>query len=287
MAALVLVSVLWAFSFGLIRRYLVQLDSSAVAWMRLVLALGVFLPWIRLRTLASVSLVRMVAIGAVQFGIMYLLYLEAFRYLLAYQVAVLTLVTPVFVCLFDTLLERRFSRVALGSALLAALGAMIVVVDHPLGHVQWRGILLVQASNASFALGQLLYRRVRMEHPTVRDVELMPWLYLGATLMASPFAASEAWGTLASMSVAQLMVVGYLGIVASGTGFYFWNRGSVHVSASCLSVMNNAKIPLGVLVSLLVFGERANFLRLGLGAVVMTFALLVARRAPLLSPERD
>lgn len=276
MAALVFVSLLWAFSFGLIRRYLVQLDSSAVAWMRLALALGVFVPWLRLRTLTSVSLVRVLAIGAVQFGIMYVLYLEAFRYLRAYQVAVLTLVTPLFVCLLDALLERRFSYVALGSALLAAIGAMIVVVDHPLGHTQWRGILLVQASNASFALGQLLYRRVRIRNPALRDVELMPWLYLGATLVATPFAAPKALLTLGSMSFVQLMVVGYLGIVASGVGFYCWNWGAVRVSAGSLSVMNNAKIPLGVLVSLMVFDESANHMRLVLGAVVIACALFLA-----------
>lgn len=278
MAALVIVSFLWAFSFGLIRRYLVQLDSSAVAWMRLALSLGAFLPWLRFRVLALGSLVRVLVIGALQFGLMYLLYLEAFRYLKAYQVAVLTLVTPVFVCLFDALLERRFSPLALSSAVLAALGAMIVVAAQPLGHAEWRGILLVQGSNASFALGQLLYRKIRLRYPDVPDRMLMPWLYVGATLIASPFAASKVFETLEILSVVQGLVICYLGVIASGLGFYLWNKGAVQVSASSLSVMNNLKIPLGVLVSLLVFGEKAHTVRLALGAAIIAAAAWVAER---------
>ena len=38
-----------------------------------------------------------VAIGAIQFGLMYLAYLAAFHSLAAYQIALLTIVTPIFV----------------------------------------------------------------------------------------------------------------------------------------------------------------------------------------------
>ena len=49
MPLLLLVSLLWAFSFSLIKRHLGGLDSSFVAAVRLGLALLVFLPFVRLR----------------------------------------------------------------------------------------------------------------------------------------------------------------------------------------------------------------------------------------------
>ncbi|HMA94700.1 MAG TPA: EamA family transporter, partial [Polyangiaceae bacterium] len=278
MLALIFVSVLWAFSFGLIRHHLVSLDSSVVAWLRLVLSLLVFSPWLRPSSLGRWHCSWLMFIGAVQFGVMYLLYVASFAYLQAYQVAVLTLLTPLFICLFDAVLERRFSWVALAAAVLAAVGAMIIVASRPLGRAEWQGVLLIQLSNGAFALGQLLYRRFRRSHSNLVDRHLIPWLYLGATLIAFPFAAGKLVPTCSSLSPAQALVILYLGVGASGVGFFLWNSGAAQVKASVLSVMNNAKIPLGVLVSLLVFGESSNPLRLVCGALVVLLAAVLAER---------
>lgn len=277
MAALLFVSVLWAFSFGLIRHYLVSLDSSVVAMARLALGCLVFAPWLRLSSLTRRACLWLMGIGAVQFGIMYILYIESFHYLHAYQVAVLTLSTPLFVCLFDAALERRFSWLFLLAALLAAVGALIVVGSQPLGHAEYKGVLLIQASNAAFALGQLLYRRFRLRHDPFTDLRLMPWLYLGAVAMAIPFAASRVRAASIAFTPTQALVIAYLGIVASGIGFFLFNLGSARVNAGTLAVMNNAKIPLGVAASLLVFGETADPFRLVLGSVVVVLAVLVAK----------
>lgn len=278
MLVLVIVSVLWAFSFGLIRHYLVSLDSSVVAWLRLVLSLAAFCPWLRRSLLTGSQSLWLMGIGAVQFGLMYLLYVASFAYLQAYQVAVLTLLTPLFVCGLDAALERRFSWVALGAAVLAAVGATIIVASKPLGQAEWRGVLLIQLSNAAFALGQLLYRRFRLAHQSLSDRYLIARLYLGATLVALPFAAGKLIPTCSSMSLTQTLVVIYLGVVASGVGFFLWNLGASRVKSSVLAVMNNAKIPLGVLVSLVVFGERSNTLRLVVGALVVAGAAVLAER---------
>ena len=51
-------------------------------------------------------------------------------------------------------------------------------------------------------------------------------------------------------------------MVASGLGFFLWNVGATRVGSGTLAVMNNAKIPLAVACSLLIFGEQADPLRL-------------------------
>ena len=53
MVLLLLVSLLWAFSFGLIKTFLGGVDSAFVAAVRLLLALAVFLPFLRLRAVSA------------------------------------------------------------------------------------------------------------------------------------------------------------------------------------------------------------------------------------------
>ena len=77
---LLLVSIIWAFSFGLIKR-LTGFDGAFISAARLGLALLVFLPFLRLRGLATRTAFALAGIGAVQFGLMYLAYNESFRYL--------------------------------------------------------------------------------------------------------------------------------------------------------------------------------------------------------------
>ena len=63
---LIVVSFLWAFSFGLVKRYLPGIDSTLVAAARLGLALLVFLPFLRFRGLTprlTLTLPRIVAAG--------------------------------------------------------------------------------------------------------------------------------------------------------------------------------------------------------------------------------
>lgn len=271
---LLAVSLLWAFSFGLIKG--LGLDSSLLAAARLGLALLVLLPFFRWRGLAMKTAALLVAIGAVQFGLMYLAYNESFRFLASYETALLTLTTPIFVTLFADALERRFQLRALLAALIAVIGASLVVkkAGQPL-----LGIALVQLSNLAFAIGQVLYKRLRTQQPALRDRDVFALLFLGGFMVA--FTAALLRGVNFTLTPRQMWVVAYLGVLASGVGFFLWNVGATKVRAGTLAVMNNAKIPLAVAVSLLVFGERAsvdNLTALLASLGLMTFAVWLAEK---------
>jgi len=280
MIRLLVVSLLWAFSFGLIKTQLMGVDSSLVAAARLSLALLVFLPFLRIRSVAAGTAAPLLLIGAIQFGLMYLGYLKAFQTLAAYQVALLTIVTPIMVCLVDDALERRFRWQPLFAAALAVVGTGVIVVRQPLGRAAWLGLLLVQVSNLCFALGQVLYRRWKLARPHVHDRDVFAWLYLGAAAVTLPFAGTPSTMAIKLVALApvQRAVLIYLGFVASGLAFFLWNRGAQQVSTASLAVMNNAKTPLGVAVSLLVFGEKTDLLRLLLGGALVVAAAVYAQR---------
>ena len=280
MLLLLAVSFIWAFSFGLIKG-LSGIDPTAVAVIRSAVSLLVFLPFLRTRGLAPVPMLRLASIGALQFGAMYVLYLRSYAFLHAYQVALFTITTPLFVTLMDAAAERRWRARYLYAAALSVAGAAVLV---------WRavgisgvaaGFVLVQLSNVCFAGGQLAWRRERRKLPPgSSDASVFAILYAGSlalTLAVSAF--STHWRAFAP-SASQWATIAYLGAVASGLGFFLWNVGAARVNAGCLAAFNNAKIPLGIACSLLVFGESADVAKLLAGAVLMALGVWAAGAAP-------
>jgi drug/metabolite transporter (DMT)-like permease len=291
-----LVSFLWAFSFGIIKDTLSGLDANFVALARLVLAALVFLPLLRLRQCAVSLRWQLAAIGAFQFGLMYVAYIASFRYLKAYEVALFTVFTPLYVTLFaDALQQRRpdgqprFHPRFLLAALLAVAGSLVASYKGGVRPDFWLGFGLVQVSNLAFAFGQVAYRIVMSgRRPLVtggqsqaaaqplRDQDVFGWLYLGGAGLAAVAALLFTnWGALA-VQPAQWLALLYLGCLASGLGFFLWNKGARQVNSGVLAVFNNLKAPLAVAVSLLVFGEQADPLPLLLGGGILLAALFLA-----------
>lgn len=279
MVLLLLVSVIWAFSFGLIKGRLAGIDSTAVATLRLALALLVFLPLFRPRGLTPGAALRLVGIGAVQFGLMYLLYQRAFAYLPAYLVVLFTLTMPLYVAAFDAIVQRKLrARYALAAAL-AMIGAGVVVFTGGLKGDIGRGFLLMQASNICFAAGQIAWRRARASlASTARDSAIFALPYAGAV------ATSFAWSLFVTnwpglqISSTQWLVLVYVGVVSSGLCFFWWNVGATRVNAGTLAVFNNLKVPLGVACSLIFFGESTDLTRLLLSGALMAVAVWIAEK---------
>ncbi len=288
MILLLTTSMIWAFSFGLVKKYLGGLDASFVAFVRLALAALLFLPLLRPRRILPVLAMRLFLTGMVQFGLMYIFYIQSFRFLAAHQVALFTIFTPLFVTLADDLLEKRLRQLHLWTALLAVVGTFVIVYSGKWEHGLFSGFLLVQASNICFALGQVFYRRLPPAGGPWRDRDGFAWVVLGGATAALFYMVLLAAPIKLQVLPGQLFVLLYLGLFASGVGFFMWNVGAGRVSAGTLAVFNNVKIPLAVLVSLLFFDEQADWLRLlGGGAIIALALWLNIRRRPEFASRRS
>lgn len=276
MPYLIAVSLLWAFSFGLIKGRLAGLDSAFISAARLGLALLVFLPLLRFKGLTLRLAGALATLGAVQFGIMYLAYNESFKHLQAHEVALFTLTTPVFVTLLADALDRQFRTRALAAALLAVGGTLVVVFQGQQLRPTLLGLALVQLSNLAFAIGQVGYKRLRAAQSALRDRDIFALPYAGGFLVA--FAAMFTHDISVTLSTEQILTLLYLGILASGVGFFLWNLGATRVGSGTLAVMNNAKIPLAVACSLVFFGETADVPRLAISLVLLTVAVWLAEK---------
>lgn len=290
MLSLVTVSFLWALSFSLIGVFLPGVDPVLVTWVRLALASLVLLPFVRWQKVPADLRARLLGLGAIQFGLTYVLYLSAFRFLgdRGWLVALFTVTTPVFVALLSAAEGRRFPWLALGCAALAVLGA---------GLINWRndawgdfaiGFALMQASNLCFAWGQLEYRRLKPRFGAAREHEVFALPLLGGWAAAMAFALpNNAFGGLAAVTPAGWWTLLYLGVVASGAGFFLWNHGAAQARPAELAVANNLKVPLAVAVGILFFQQLpaaeldGQFtLRLAIGGTLLMAAQVLAIRWP-------
>ena len=279
MVLLVIVSLVWAFSFGLIGNRLAGLPPAWLAWIRLALSALVFLPFVR--RVPWKTALALFATGAVQFGLMYLAYMTSFRFLQSHEVALFTVVTPLFVAGLDDLCGLKFRPWNLLAAALAVAGAGLIKWQDVQSAAPLYGIVLVQISNLCFAAGQLAYRAIlaRLPQP-ISDHRVFFWLHFGGFVILTPLALPLARAaTPSAPTLTQWAILAYLGIIASGVCFFLWNRGARFVNAGQLAVMNNLKIPLGVAASLLVFHESANLATLFAGALLIVVALLPVRKA--------
>jgi drug/metabolite transporter (DMT)-like permease len=290
MLYLFIVSLIWAFSFGLIKNQLAGLDASFVAAARLLISLLVFLPFLRLRGVSRRLGLSLALTGAVQYGLMYVAYLYAFRYLQAYEVALFTIFTPLYVTLIHDAFRRRLHGVSLLATLIAIAGTAVVKQADLLRPELLTGFLIVQASNLFFAFGQVYYRELLHKTSELTDLRVFALLYLGGALTAGlPALFTTPWGSF-SLSSTQALTLLYLGAVASGLGFFLWNVGARKVNAGALAIFNDLKIPLAVAVSLIFFGEQAHLPSLLIGGAVVLAALALnewgARRDARLQPAQ-
>ncbi|GLH68601.1 membrane protein [Geothrix rubra] len=272
MIQLTLVSILWALSFGLTAQ-VADLGTPFVTAVRTVIAALVFLPFLDARGLGRRRVLAFAGIGALQFGLMYLLYIAAFRWLHSAEVALFTIFTPLFVTLVDGVLERRLRWRFLAAAILAVAGTALCVWTRLGRRGLLLGFLVMQGANLCFALGQVLYRRLAPATGK-RDRDLMGLLYLGASVVAVALAApSVPWASVAGLHLRQWAVLLYLGAVASGLGFFLFNAGARKTDIGTLAAFNNLKIPLAILASALVFHEAVDWMRLVIGGTVLALAL--------------
>jgi drug/metabolite transporter (DMT)-like permease len=283
MIYLAIVSLLWAFSFGLIGSALSGVDSFFVATVRLGCATLLFLPFLRAKEIVRIDRLRLVLIGAIQFGVMYACYMRAFQYLPSHLVAIFSILTPVYVVILHDLRQRTFSSRYLVAALLSVLGAgAIKAKTIPTGDF-WIGFGLMQVAGIAFAYGQVAYRDWKQSNPQTNDRSVFALLAMGGTACAGIVGALLSdWSTL-EVKPDQWKAILYLGFVASGVGFFLWNKGASKSNPGTLAAFNNAVVPLAVLCSLFVFGESQsmdpeNGIRLALGSALLLGALVVSQR---------
>ncbi|MFT7007581.1 MAG: drug/metabolite transporter (DMT)-like permease [Colwellia sp.] len=285
MIYLVIPTLIWAFSFGLIGNTLKGIDPLQIADTRLLFALIAFLPFIKLRSTNGKEKWQLILLGALQYGVMYTCYLSAFRFLPSHLVALFSVFTPLYIVIFNDLRQRCFTPWYLLATILSVIGAAIIKMGNIDSSDIWIGFGLMQIANMAFAFGQIYYRDWKQERPHISDSSVFGFLYLGAAVFTTiaTILISQQSPIPLNASPTQWFVLVYMGLIASGLGFFLWNKGGTQTSVGVLATFNNAVVPLAMFASLFVFGEAKGgsseeLVRLAIGSLLIAAALLIAKR---------
>jgi len=278
---LLLVSLIWAFSFGITKYVLFDeissINPALAAVVRLLLSALVFLPFIK-KVQNKKLFFQLALIGAVQFGLMYIFLMESYAYAKnAWNVAFFTLFTPIYVILIYDFYAKKFSLKSLLLVLLSVVGAGLVIYDSSSLKETITCFLLLQASNLCFAWGQVYYKKIASTFKN--DDKSFFWLvYLSATLTAIIWLLIKEQGSVSlDISLKQFSALIYLGVVASGLCFFWWNKGAKLTNPTSLAILNNLKTPLAVSVSFLFFSEPTNLLALTFSFAIMSLTIIASK----------
>jgi len=278
MPYLISVTVLWAFSFSLIGIYLAgQVDAWFSVFMRISLAMLVFLPFLKLKNISKPMALKLMGIGAIQLGLMYVFYYQSFLYLSVPEVLLFTVMTPIYITLLNDAFERQFHLNFMLTALLATSGA-VAIRYNGINANFILGFALVQGANLCFATGQVCYKRLMAAQERKQALDqkaVFGWFFIGAFCVAS--ICYLIFGDINKLPTTNLQwgVLVYLGIIASGLGYFCWNKGATLVNVGALAIMNNLLIPAGIIVNLVIWNRDADVMRLMFGGLLIVMSLVL------------
>ena len=224
-------------------------------------------------------------LGALQYGVMYTCYLSAFRFLPSHLVALFSVLTPLYIVIINDLRQRCFTPWYLLATLFSIFGAAVIKISNIDSNEIWLGFGLMQVANIAFAFGQVYYRDWKLERPHISDCSVFGFLYLGAVIFTTiaTLLLSQQSPIPINATLTQWGVLVYMGFIASGLGFFFWNKGGTQTNVGVLAIFNNAVVPLAMFASLFIFGEfnsgsSEDILRLIVGSLFIVTALWIAKR---------
>lgn len=275
MPYLLAVTVLWAFSFSLIGVYLAgKVDPYFSAFLRVALATLVFLPFIKFKNITARVKFKLMAIGAIQLGLMYGFYYNSFIYLTVPEVLLFTILTPIYITILNDIFIGKFNKNFFITASIAVAGAFTIRFSHISSDYIF-GFFLIQGANLCFAVGQVTYKRLIKQLGDIKQHEIFGWFFIGAFILATLLYALLGDPNKLPTTVTQWGVLIYLGIMASGIGYFIWNKGATIVDVGTLAVMNNLLIPAGIIVNVLIWNKEADIIRLVIGGAIIASALLI------------
>jgi|TARA_B100001540_G_scaffold304997_1_gene315369 drug/metabolite transporter (DMT)-like permease len=273
MIYLIIVSILWSFSFGIIKYGLSGVDSSYISFIRSLIAL-LFFSSISIYNIKKFALdLKLILIGALQFGFMYIFYIQSYVYLPAYLIATFTITTPIFVGLASKYIAHQsISKNGIYAISLVIIGSFLMRINFVNPFDYWVGFLLIQFANLFFASGQILFKEWKIKNDSTDILHNFSQMFLGATLITSLFYLFSASGSN-QLSSENLFALIFLGLISTGLGFLFWNLGLLKVNNDKLAVMNNLIIPIAILNSYFIFGEQIDSSTFVPGMICFYFAL--------------
>ncbi len=271
---LLLASLIWAFSYSLNKQALTGTNPFLVSCIFCVVSVIIFLPACMRYKFSYKNFIKILLLGALEFGLMYIFFQLSFLFLGAYEIALLLITTPIYVVLIDGILNRSTLAWPCFLASVCILLSFVLFSEANYSFNRY-GVLLVQCSNLSFACGQVLVKKFFNKHVELSLKQSMSILYLGGCCVCGILAVLSATNNYCPLTIHSLFWACFLGVTCCGICHYLWNTGVLLVNTPVVAIMNNLQIPLSILVATLVFGEAINWYKICTCIIMLVFIFFV------------
>lgn len=278
MLAVIVTLVLWASAFVAIRHLGSTFSPGALSLGRLAvgtLALGaVLLPrgW---RPPSRSEWLRLVAIGALWFGLYNVALNAGERRVDAGTAAMLIQLSPVLVALLAAVFLGERATLMLGVGLVVAFAGVVLIATSTSQDTarDWLGVGLCLVSATAYAVSLVLQKPLVARLPAIQ----VTWTACAVgTLLCLPFIGELVTETQAA-SLADIGWVVYLGVFPTAIAFSTYAFALSHMTAGNLSVTTYLVPPLTVLMSWAVLAEAPPAMAYA-GGVLCLLGVAITRR---------
>jgi drug/metabolite transporter (DMT)-like permease len=282
---LLVANLVYGTSYVVTRLTLTDIPPATLALLRVVIGAVVLLPLARLRQSSRPPTARgrIALMGLIGFAGAFALANWGVAYSTATNAALLITVEPLTLVLAGPLvLGERLRRSELAGAVLALLGATLVVVNGIPGLTydifpRWRGDALLVLAGVAYAAYSIIGRPVLARGDALAvTAQSIRW---GAVGLA-PFAALE-WlaGHRPAPSATAVAGALYLGIVITALGYLAWNWALERVTAARAGIFGNLQPVVGAGLAIGLLDERATLFTAAGGVLVVVGIFLTMRHA--------
>ena len=181
----------------------------------------------------------------------FVFFIAAFSYTSIMEVALLSSITPVFVCIIASYFLKENITINIKSALVLTLVGVCIMNFNGFESTHFLGNIFVIIS-AFFAAGQIVYIRLEDRDHTALDTAFWPMAF--ASIFLSPLMIGFDFGAVLPSIYGWLFL---LGVVSTGVAYIFFAEALKYIEASRYSILSTLLFPLfSLFFGVLLFGER-------------------------------
>jgi drug/metabolite transporter (DMT)-like permease len=274
-----LVTVLWASSWVIIKFGLQELPPLTFAGLRYFLAAMVLMtavlsrdtPRSILRNISSRDFAVLAGYGLIFVTITQGAQFVGLDLLEAIAVSLLLNMTPLLVLVIGIVaLKEVPSPKQIGLILVGILGVLVYFYPLDLGVLQTVGLLVVLAGVIANAFSSIIGRAINRQKTFPPLIVTAVSMLVGSTVL---LAAGLAFERIQSISLLSVLYIIWLSIVNTAIAFTLWNKAMQTLRAVDISIINGTMLPQIVVLSIVFLGEMPDLLD-WLGLVLIALSAL-------------
>ena len=275
-ASLLLVAVIWALNFSIVKTTLSEIDPLSFNAMRYILASGLLVFAakqrgfnIRVKKEHFWPLIGLALIGNLLYQMFFII---GINFTHSANAAVMLGTIPVWVALLSQLFtDEKLNTYKSIGVLLAFIGVVLIITGGPnslsLESETFLGNIITLASAFSWAVYTILSRKYLKEYNTSQFTAFMSVVgAIALILVGIPSLLKLDWQAI---SIAGFGGILYSGLLSVGLAYLIWNRSVSKIGAVKTAAYQNLVPVLGLLFGVFILGEQLTVQQLSGSAIVI------------------